>query len=140
MNRDDVAQLCASLVGAWPDSPWDEDDLVYKLGPRNAEGGGKGAGKIFCFLGGGTTEGRPHAITIKCDPAIVPALHQQYEAVKLPRYLNKSHWLAVTLESDLPDDELEELIIDSYQRILNSFSKRQQRLIVGSEPLPHSPS
>jgi len=48
-------------------------------------------------------------------------------------YLNKSHWVAITLESDLPDDELEELIVDSYERILSSFSKRQQRLIRGEE-------
>ena len=54
MNRDEVADLCESLPGAWPDSPWGEDDLVYKLGNRNAEGKG---GKIFCFVGGGTTEG-----------------------------------------------------------------------------------
>ena len=60
MNRDEVADLCESLPGAWPDSPWGEDDLVYKLGNRNAEGKG---GKIFCFVGGGTTEGQPHAIS-----------------------------------------------------------------------------
>ena len=132
LNRDAVAEICASLPGAWPDSPWGPDDLVYKLGNRNADGGGKGAGKIFCFVGGGTTDGQPHAISLKADPAIVPALHEQYEAVHSPRYLNKSHWIAVTLESDLPDDELEDLIIDSYQRILSSFSKRQQRLITSA--------
>ncbi len=129
MDRNAVADLCQSLPGAWPDSPWGEDDLVYKLGAKNAAGGGKGAGKIFCFLGGGTTDGRPHAITVKCDPAIVPALHQQYDAVSSPRYLNKSHWVAISLESDLPDDELEELIVDSYERILAGFSKQRQREI-----------
>ncbi len=134
MDRNAVADLCESLPGSWPDSPWGEDDLVYKLGPKNADGGGKGAGKIFCFLGGGTTEGQPHAISIKCDPAIVPALHQKYDAVQSPSYLNKSHWVAIVLESDLPDDELEELIVDSYERILAGFSKRQQQLITGTEP------
>lgn len=133
MNRNDVVDLCASLPGAWPDSPWGEDDLVYKLGPRNAEGGGKGAGKIFCFLGGGTTDGQPQAITVKADPAIVPALHQQYLAISAPRYLNKSLWVSIQLESDLPDDELEELIEDSYERILSGFSKKQQRIIRGDE-------
>ena len=133
MNRDDVADFCESLPGAWPDSPWGEDDLVYKLGPKNADGGGKGAGKIFCFLGGGTTESQSHAITVKADPAIVPALHRQYEATFQPRYLNKSMWISIYLESDLPDDELEELIEDSYDRILTTFSKKQQRLIRGED-------
>ena len=130
MNRDAAADFCETLAGAWPDSPWGEDDLVYKLGPKNADGGGKGAGKIFCFLGGGTTDGQPQAITVKADPAIVPALHEQFEAVSSPRYLNKSMWVSIQLESDLPDDELEELIVDSYERILAGFSKKLQREII----------
>ena len=119
MNRDEVADLCESLPGSWPDSPWGEDDLVYKLGNRNADGKG---GKIFCFLGGGTTEGKSHAISLKADPAIVPALHKQFEAVNLPSYLNKSHWVAITLESDLPDDELVRTRRRLYERILSGFS------------------
>ena len=76
MDREQVEALCESLPGAWPDTPW-EDDLVYKLGPT-------GKGKIFCFLGGGTTE--LSGISIKVDPALVPLLHQKYEAVSSPAY------------------------------------------------------
>lgn len=127
MKREDVADLCESLPGAWPDTPW-EDDLVYKLGNRNADGKG---GKIFIFLGQPKPDGVPEEITIKTDPALLPVLQDRYESVSIPSYLKRGGWIAVKLESDLPDDELEELIIDSYERILGSFSKRQQRLIRG---------
>ena len=69
MDREQVEALCESLPGAWPDTPW-EDDLVYKLGPD-------GKGKIFCFLGGGTTE--QSGISIKVDPALVPLLHREVQ-------------------------------------------------------------
>ena len=132
MNRDDIADLCAAQPGAWPDSPWGPDDLVYKIGPRKSDGKG---GKIFCFLGGGSTDGNPQAISLKADPAIVPALHQTYEAVSSPRYLDKAHWIQIQLGADVPPDELEELVLDSYQRVLGTLSKRQQRAIAAGEDL-----
>ena len=129
MNRDQVADFCETLTGAWPDTPW-EDDLVYKLGNRNAEGKG---GKVFIFFGQPKPEGVPEEVAIKTDPAILPALIDKYESVSIPSYLKRGGWIAVELESDLPDEELEDLIVDSYERILGSFSKRQQRLIRGEE-------
>ena len=130
MNRDEIADYCETLPGAWPDTPW-EDDLVYKLGNRNAEGKG---GKVFIFFGQPKPEGVPEEIAIKTDPAILPALIDQYESVSIPSYLKRGGWIAVKLESDLPDEELIDLIEDSHERILSSLSKRQQRLITGSDP------
>lgn len=130
MNRDEVADFCETLPGAWPDTPW-EDDLVYKLGNRNAEGKG---GKVFIFFGQPKPEGVPEEIAIKTDPAILPALIDKYESVSIPSYLKRGGWIAVKLESDLPDEELIDLIEDSHERILSSFSKRQQRLITGADP------
>ncbi len=114
MERDEVQALCEALPGSWPDTPW-EDDLVYKVGP-----GGKG--KIFCFLGGGTTEDT--GISIKVDPALVPLLHGKYESVSSPAYLSKQHWIAVRLQGDVPDDELEELIEDSHQLVVGTLPKK----------------
>ena len=131
MERDQAEDICAALPGAWPDSPWDHD-LVYKIGPRQVDAKGRQGGKIFCFLGGGPSDGRPVAISIKADPDQVPALHRQYDAVSSPRYLNKRHWIAVQLDGDLPDEELQELIEDSHRLVRQTFSKRVQREIMGS--------
>lgn len=127
MNRNEIADFCETLTGAWPDTPW-EDDLVYKLGNRNAQGKG---GKVFIFFGRPKPECVPEEIAIKTDPAILPALQDQYESVSIPSYLKRGGWIAIKLESDLPDEELKDLIVESYEKILSSFSKRQQRLIRG---------
>ena len=122
MDRAQAEAICAALPGAWPDSPW-ESDLVYKLGEP-------GKGKIFCFLGGGTTDGTGGAISVKAEPETVAALHQTYEAVSSPAYLSKRHWVAVALDGDMPDDEIAELIEDSHGLILRALPKRVQRAIL----------
>ena len=119
MDHGDVQTLCESLPGAWPDTPW-EDDLVYKVGPGER-------GKIFCFLGTGASPNG--AISIKVDPELAPILHNQYECVSHPAYLSKRHWIAVNLNGDMPDDELEELIEESHRLVAQGLPKRMQRAL-----------
>lgn len=115
MERADAEAICAAQPGAWLDSPWEPDEIVYKVGPAER-------GKIFCFLG---TAATPHgAVSIKADPELVPLLHEKYDAVAQPPYLSKRHWIAVTLNGDMPDDELEELIRDSYTLVVQTLPKR----------------
>ena len=119
MRRDEAVRICESMPGAWPDSPWGPEGLVYKIGPGERA-------KIFCFLGSDSGG----AISIKADPGIVPILHGSYEAVSQPRYLDKSHWIAVALDGDMPDDELEALIEGSHRLVLAALPKRMQRGIL----------
>ena len=119
MQRAEVESICANLPGAWPDSPW-ENDLVYKIGEAEKA-------KIFCFLGGGTTDQQPTSISIKVEPELTPVLHQQYQAVSSPAYLSKQHWIAIDLGGDMPPDEIEELIEDSHRLVAKGLPKRLQR-------------
>ena len=115
MKRGDAEAICAAQPGAWPDSPWEPDEIVYKVGPAER-------GKIFCFLGTGASP--DGGVSIKVDPELVPLLHERYEAVTRPPYLSKQHWIAVALNGDMPDDELEELIEDSYKLVCKTLPKR----------------
>ena len=115
MDRDDAEAICAAQPGAWADSPWEPGEIVYKVGPAER-------GKIFCFLGTGATPNG--AISIKVDPELVSLLHDRYEAVSPPPYLSKRHWIAVALNGDMPDDELAELIEDSYSLVVQTLPKR----------------
>ena len=122
MDHDEAVRICESMPGAWPDNPWGPEGLVYKIGPAERA-------KIFCFLG---SDAAPDGgISVKADPAIVPVLHANYEAVSRPSYLSKQHWIAVKLNGDMPDDELESLIEASHALILASLPKRMQREILG---------
>ena len=57
----------------------------------------------------------------------MPLLHGKYESVSSPAYLSKQHWIAVQLNGDMPDDELEELIEDSWRLVAAGLPKRMQR-------------
>lgn len=125
MDRDRAVGICAALPGSWPDSPWHPDELVYKIGPAER-------GKIFCFLGTGAA--REGGITVKADPGLVPILHGQYDAVSRPSYLSQQHWIAIKLDGDMPDDEIESLIEASHQLVLAALPKRMQREVLGDAP------
>ena len=117
MDREQVEALCESLPGAWPDTPW-EDDLVYKLGPT-----GRARSSAFSAAARRSRAGSASRLT----RALVPLLHGKYESVSSPAYLSKQHWIAVQLNGDMPDDELEELIEDSWRLVAVGLPKRMQR-------------
>lgn len=124
MDHDEAVRICESMPGAWPDNPWGPEGLVYKIGPAERA-------KIFCFLG---SDAAPDgAVSLKADPGIVPILHGNYQSVSSPRYLDKNHWIAVALDGDMPDDELESLIEASHELILTSLPKRIQREILDAD-------
>ena len=71
-------------------------------------------GKVF----GITTEKRaPIDISVKCDPAIGETLRAQYAAITPGYHLNKRHWITITLEDEMPDDLVRELVVDSYDLV-----------------------
>lgn len=38
--------------------------------------------------------------------------------------MNKTHWIGVRLESDVPDDEIKEMIRAAYRLIVNSLTSK----------------
>jgi predicted DNA-binding protein (MmcQ/YjbR family) len=103
MTADDLLSLALEQLGAWPDSPWG-DGTVAKVGPR--------PGKVFAFPGDGT-------VALKVSPADGAELRLAYpEAVGDAPYLSKRHWVRVTLDGTVPDEELHELLVGSYRLVV----------------------
>ena len=59
----------------------------------------------------------PPAVSVKCDPDLAEALRHDYEAIVEGYHLNKRHWITVTLDADVPDDRVRELVEDSYDLV-----------------------
>jgi predicted DNA-binding protein (MmcQ/YjbR family) len=90
--------------GAWPDNPFHEDRELVKV-----------AGKIFLFPG--RPDGRP-AITVKNTAEAIEELKQRYPTLAGPAaYLNKRLWVQLIIDG-VPDDEVRELIDDSYDLVV----------------------
>ena len=112
MDTDEALRYALGKPGAWLDSPWGEDHHVAKVGS-----------KIFLFPG--TVDGRS-AITVKNSEAAVAELTQRYPDLAGPaRYLDKRLWVRLIIDA-VPDEEVVELIDDSYDQVVAKLPKSQR--------------
>jgi predicted DNA-binding protein (MmcQ/YjbR family) len=108
MNHDELVAYCMAKPGAVPDEPW-EGDIVAKVG-----------GKIFAFLGG-------DGLGVKCgrDSDEAAELRHRYpEHVTVMAYIGRHGWNSVRVDGTIPDEELRELVDESYAAIVAKLPKR----------------
>ncbi len=89
--------------------PFNEHTLVFKV-----------AGKMFVLLD--LKEGQ--SANLKCDPERAIELRERYEGVHPGYHMSKKHWNTVTVNSDVHDDLLCELIDHSYDLVVASLPKK----------------
>ena len=104
MTWDELREHCLSLPGATETFPFEPTVSVFKAAN----------GKMFGIT---TEKGKPVDISVKCEPAIGEALRAQYASIVPGYHLNKRHWITVTLDGDVPDDRVRELVLDSYELV-----------------------
>lgn len=107
MEHAELVAYCLAKPGAVPDRPW-ENDLVAKVG-----------GKIFAFLGG-------NGVGVKCgrDAEEAAELRLRHPGSVSPSaYIGRFGWNRVSLDGAVPDDELLELIDDSYDAVVARLPK-----------------
>lgn len=108
VNHEELVAYCLAKPGATPDEPW-EGDLVAKVG-----------GKIFAFLGA-------DGLGVKCgrDADEAVELRLRYpDHVEVMAYIGRHGWNSVTVDGTIPDDELRELVDDSYAAVVAKLPKR----------------
>ena len=67
--------------------------------------------KMFAIMSIRGTEG----VILKCDPYRTLFLREQYEGIDHRSHLDSRYWISVSLEADVPADEVESLVIHSYE-------------------------
>lgn len=112
MTPEEVHAHCAAKPGAWQDEPW-AGDRVFKVGPG-------ARGKIFAFLGDGSTIGVKAARTRdEADEWIV----RYPQDARVSAYIGRSGWNTLTTGGAIPDDELREAIDRSYELVVAGLPK-----------------
>jgi predicted DNA-binding protein (MmcQ/YjbR family) len=106
---------CASKQGAVEDTPFGEDTLVFKV-----------VGKIFALIPLDNPRDHPPMINLKCDPTLAEILRNIYDAVQPGYHMNKKHWNTVTVDGSIPDDEIYDMIDQSYQLVVKSLKKDER--------------
>ena len=79
-------------------------------------------GKMFAIL---TTRGVA-AVSLKCDPHLAEILREQYAGVGHRYHLDRRHWISVTLDADVPADEIVRLVDQSYDLVRANLTRAQR--------------
>ncbi len=110
MNAGELRAYCLAKPGAWPDEPW-EGDEVAKVGD-----------KIFAFLG-------RDSVGVKCGANRQEAdewLLQYPEDAATMAYIGRSGWNTLRLGGAIPDDEVREAVDVSYETVVSKLPKSRR--------------
>lgn len=81
------------------------------------------AGKWFALF----TEHEGKAlINLKADPTDARLLCETYEGITPAYHMNKKHWISVYLDSNVSEELIHQLIIESYLTVVSKLPKRLQ--------------
>lgn len=104
MTRDDFLDFCRSIPGASADQPFDGDFETWVVRHTLTR-------KWFALLM--KHDGRD-IVNLKCDPQEADLLRKLFTGVVPAYHMNKTHWNTVILDSDLPDEEIKRMTLNSF--------------------------
>lgn len=113
MTREEVVSFSLALPGVYED--WPFDDVWFAVRHR-------GNKKTCLFM---REMNGKIILNLKCDPMQADFWRQIYAGVVPGYHMNKVHWNTVTLGSDVPDDELQNMIRHSHA--LTAPKKRKSK-------------
>ena len=80
-------------------------------------------GKMYAYIGIDDRNGRP-IVTLKLDPVFSDMLRGKYEDIVPGYYMNKLHWISLSLMGETPEEVCRELVDISYDLVKAGLPKR----------------
>lgn len=106
ITHKEVEDYILSMSNAALEYPFGEGVAVYKI-----------EGKMFALV----QEGKlPVRLSLKCDPILSEHLRGKYDEVMQGYHLNKKHWITIIVSGQLGWDEIQALILHSYNLVSGS--------------------
>ena len=115
MNITSFYEYCLSKKGVTEHFPVDEDALVFKVG-----------GKIFALTSLKKWENGNPTLNLKCNPERAEDLRNQYTGIQPGFHMNKKHWNTITINRDVPNSLVTELIDHSDELVFKSLTIKSQ--------------
>lgn len=109
MNVEQARDYCLSKTATTEGMPFGEGVLVFKV-----------MNKMYALL---ALDAVPATMNLKCDPDRALELREEYEGIKGGYHMNKKHWNTVTLDADVSDEVITELIDHSYDLVVSKLRK-----------------
>ena len=109
MNIEFFREYCLDKRGVTEGFPFDATTLVFKVG-----------GKMFAL----TDVDQFISVNLKCEPSKSLDLRERYDGVRPGWHMNKKHWNTVSINADVPDNLLQQLIDNSYDLVFDALPNR----------------
>lgn len=107
MQHKEVEEYILSMPNAKLSYPFGKEAAVYKAPVGDEE-------KMFALI---QEKSDPVKLSLKCDPQLAEILREKYVTVMPGYHLNKKHWNTVVLSGELPWEEVQGLILLSYNLV-----------------------
>ena len=79
-------------------------------------------GKMFAIL----SVRREEYVILKCDAHLAETLRGQYAGIGHRSHLDRRFWISVSLDADVPAEEVERLVAHSYDQVRAGLTKKQK--------------
>jgi predicted DNA-binding protein (MmcQ/YjbR family) len=103
VTPDELKGRCLEMPMAEETFPFNPETSVFKI-----------AGKVFAISRLGK---EPLDVSVKCEPELGETLRETHESIVPGYHLNKLHWITITINREVTDDRVRELIEDSYDLV-----------------------
>lgn len=109
MNIEQYRDFCLKKIGVTEGFPFDTKTLVFKV-----------QGKMFAL----TNVDKFEFVNMKCDPERSIELRESFNGIKPAWHMNKRLWNSVSVDLDVPEKLLLELITHSYDQVVKTLTKK----------------
>jgi len=117
MIKEKLEKQISQFKGAESGFPFGPEALVFKV-----------MGKMFALV---SQQEEIPRITLKCVPEHGLQLVEQYDSVIPGYYMNKRHWITITLNGELSDKTIINLAKDSYELVVKKLTKVEKTKLEG---------
>jgi predicted DNA-binding protein (MmcQ/YjbR family) len=115
MNIEELRQHCLAIKNAEECTPFGEDVLVYKI-----------MNKMFAYYPLNPKDNE-HFVVMKCDPEKTVELREKYKGITKGYYAGENlMWNSVSIQKDVPDELIIELIQHSVDEVFKKLPKKKQ--------------
>lgn len=118
MTKEKYIEFCKSIIGAGVDQPFNEDFLTYVARHNDSR-------KWFALIM--ELDGKA-IVNLKCEPMQADFFRNVYQGVIPAYHMNKVHWNTVYLQSDVPDEVIEQMTLDSFYLTEKKSKARGRKL------------
>ena len=112
MDKNKVEEFLSDMKGGESSYPFGPEALVYKV-----------MGKMYALV---SQQEEVPRVTLKVNPPDGEVLVGQYESITPGYYMNKKHWITISLNGEVATETIRDLSEKSYELVVGKLTKKDR--------------